>query len=54
MIDDCTIFDTENLDRYPPTLEILVEGVKVKARGLNVKQKGVFDNDDKDSTGVRR
>jgi general secretion pathway protein G len=48
VIDDCTIFDTENLDRYPPTLEILVEGVKVKARGLNIKQKGAFD-DDKDS-----
>jgi general secretion pathway protein G len=33
VIDDCTIFDTENLDRYPPSLEILVEGVKVKQRG---------------------
>ena len=32
MIDDCKIFDTENLDRYPPSLDILVEGVKVKAR----------------------
>jgi len=36
VIDDCKIFDTENLDRYPPSLDILVEGVKVKARGLNV------------------
>jgi type II secretory pathway pseudopilin PulG len=34
VIDDCTIFDTENLDRYPPSLDILVEGVKVKQRGL--------------------
>jgi len=33
MIDDCKIFDTENLDRYPPSLDILVEGVRVKARG---------------------
>lgn len=48
VIDDCTIFDTENLDRYPPTLETLVDGVKVKARGLNIKQKGAFE-DDKDS-----
>ena len=32
VIDDCKIFDTENLDRYPPSLDILVEGVKVKAR----------------------
>jgi general secretion pathway protein G len=36
VIDDCTIFDSENLDRYPPSLETLVAGVKVKQRGLNV------------------
>ncbi len=36
VIDDCTIFDTENLDRYPPSLDILVEGVAVKPRGLNL------------------
>jgi general secretion pathway protein G len=47
VIDDCTIFDSENLDRYPPTLETLVDGVKVKARGLNVKTGGgVFNNKD--------
>jgi general secretion pathway protein G len=46
VIDDCKIFDTENLDRYPPTLEILVEGVKVKSRtpATLVQQGGsVFD-----------
>lgn len=44
VIDDCTIFDSDNIDRYPPTLEVLVEGVKVKARGLNLTQQGgVFD-----------
>ena len=43
-IDDCKIFDSENLDRYPPSLDILVEGVKVKPRGLQVKLGGgVFD-----------
>lgn len=36
VIDDCKIFDTENLDRYPPSLDILVEGVKIKTRGLNL------------------
>jgi len=36
VIDDCTIFDNQNLDRYPPTLETLVDGVKVRQRGLNV------------------
>lgn len=37
VIDDCTIFDTENLDRYPPSLEVLVDGVRVRARGPNLK-----------------
>lgn len=34
VIDDCTIFDSENLDRYPPSLETLVEGVRVRQRGM--------------------
>jgi general secretion pathway protein G len=45
VIDDCKIFDTENLDRYPPSLDILVEGVKVKSRGLNVKPGGGLGDD---------
>ena len=40
MIDDCKIFDAENLDRYPPSLDILVEGVKIKPRGLAIKLGG--------------
>ena len=36
VIDDCTIFDSENLDRYPPSLESLVDGVKVRQRGLTL------------------
>lgn len=35
VVDDCKIFETDNLDRFPPTLETLVDGVKVKARGMN-------------------
>lgn len=35
VIDDCTIFTVDNLDRYPPTLETLVSGVKVRDRGLS-------------------
>ena len=42
VIDDCKIFDTENIDRYPPSLEILVEGVKVKARAQNIKPTDAF------------
>jgi general secretion pathway protein G len=40
VIDDCTIFDSENLDRYPPSLEVLVDGVRVRQRGLNVGSSG--------------
>lgn len=36
VIDDCTIFDNENLDRFPPDLEVLVNGVAVKPRGANL------------------
>ena len=36
VIDDCTIFDTQNLDRYPPDFDILVDGVTVKQRGINM------------------
>ena len=37
VIDDCTIFDTENLDRYPPDLQMLVDGVRVRQRGINMQ-----------------
>ena len=37
VIDDCTIFDSENLDRYPPSLDTLVSGVRVRARGPNIR-----------------
>jgi hypothetical protein len=40
VIDDCSIFDTENLDRYPPDLKTLVDGVKVRQRGINVGGNG--------------
>jgi general secretion pathway protein G len=44
VIDDCSIFEAENIDRYPPTLETLVDGVKVRQRGLNLGTGGVFGN----------
>jgi general secretion pathway protein G len=44
MIDDCKIFQMDNLDRYPPTLELLAEGVKVRARGLNIQGGRPFDD----------
>lgn len=54
VIDDCKIFDTENLDRYPPSLEILVEGVRVKARGLSPQTQGGrgLGDDDTQATDI--
>ena len=34
IISDCKIFEAENLDRFPPSLQILVDGVSVKPRGV--------------------
>jgi len=45
VINDCEIFDTLNLDRLPPSLEVLVEGVMVKSRGLDpTVSRGAFSN----------
>ena len=52
IIDDCKIFETENADRYPPTLEILTQGVKVRARGLQVQSGRAFD--DKNATELNQ
>lgn len=48
IIDDCKLFTTDNLDRYPPTLEDLVNGVRVKSRtpdlgGVSGGGKSIFD-----------
>ncbi|MEP7147454.1 MAG: type II secretion system protein [Acidobacteriota bacterium] len=43
VIDDCSIFESENFDRYPPDLDVLVEGVKVRQRGLRLGGGGVWD-----------
>lgn len=37
VIDDCKIFDSENIDRYPPSLDVLVDGVRVKPRGIDLR-----------------
>ena len=42
VIADCKIFGVDNIDRYPPDLQMLVDGVDVVARaGLNGPQPGV-------------
>jgi general secretion pathway protein G len=50
VVDDCTIFDNQNLDRYPPTLDSLVDGVKIKARGVNLTGGGGLGDDPKNAT----
>ena len=52
VIDDCEKFDTQNLDRYPPSLEVLVEGVKVRQRGLNPMSGGGLGNSNKNATDI--
>lgn len=61
VIDDCKIFDTDNLDRFPPDLDTLVNGVRVKSRTPNlVSGSGLKDgslqatelNQDKEITKV--
>lgn len=50
VVDDCTIFDNQNLDRYPPSLDILVEGVRVKPRGLNITSGAGLGDDTRNAT----
>lgn len=52
VIDDCKIFDGENLDRYPPSLEILVNGVKIRQRGMNVTAGVGLGNDNTQATEI--
>ena len=52
VIDDCTIFDSQNLDRYPPSLDTLVNGVRVKARGVNLISGSGLANGSKQATEI--
>lgn len=52
VINDCTIFDSQNLDRYPPSLDVLVEGVKVKPRGLNITSGAGLGDDTRNATDL--
>jgi hypothetical protein len=36
-IDDCKIFESDNIDRYPPKIETLVNGVRVKPRAVDIR-----------------
>lgn len=47
VISDCTIFGVDNPDRYPPTLETLVEGVNVISRTNPAMAAGAQATDNK-------
>ncbi len=56
VISDCKIFEIDNVDRYPPTLESLTDGVTVKPRGLGAIPTGgggAFD-DNRQATQVNQ
>jgi general secretion pathway protein G len=52
VIDDCKIFDTDNMDRYPPSLDQLVEGVRVKSRSPNLQGGRGLGNDNTQATDI--
>jgi len=53
-IDDCKIFGIENLDRYPPSLEILVKGVRVKSRVPNLAGGSGLNNNSPQATEINQ
>lgn len=52
IIDDCKIFSIDNLDRLPPSLDLLVSGVRVKARGVNITAGNGITDDTKQATEI--
>ena len=52
VIDDCKIFETDNIDRYPPSLDILVSGVKVKPRAPDVRGGSGLHEGEKQATEI--
>jgi len=52
VIDDCDIFDSENLDRYPPSLDTLIEGVTVKSRSPDLRSGSGLTDGTKQATDI--
>jgi len=52
VIDDCTIFTTDNIDRFPPSLQVLVDGVKVRPRAVDVRGGRGLGDDDQQATEI--
>jgi len=54
IIDDCKIFESDNIDRYPPTLEILAGGVRVKPRAPDVRGGSGLDDKSPQATEINQ
>jgi general secretion pathway protein G len=54
IIDDCKIFETDNIDRYPPSLELLVKGVRVKPRAPNLRGGSGLDDKSPQATEINQ
>ena len=53
-IDDCKIFETDNIDHYPPDLETLVKGVRVKPRAPNLRGGSGLDDHSPQATEINQ
>jgi len=53
-IDDCKIFETDNVDHYPPDLDTLVKGVRVKSRTPNLAGGHGLGNDNTQATDINQ
>ncbi|MFN0280204.1 MAG: Tfp pilus assembly protein FimT/FimU [Pyrinomonadaceae bacterium] len=54
IIDDCKIFNIDNIDRYPPSLELLVKGVRVKPRSPNLTGGSGLDDRSPQATEINQ
>lgn len=53
-IDDCKIFGIDNIDRYPPTLQQLVDGIRVKSRAPNLAGGSGLNNNTAQATEINQ
>jgi general secretion pathway protein G len=54
VIDDCKIFESDNIDRYPPTLDILVSGVRIKPRAPDLRGGSGLDDNSPQATELNQ
>jgi len=52
VIDDCKIFESDNVDRYPPTLEMLTKGVRIKPRAPDLRGGHGLDDNSPQATEI--